>query len=69
MPEIKSITIDEVDNLGLDEHNNLYWLGERIHIKKKIELEGYLNTAIILGGLSTLVVAIIEVLRFFGYGK
>ncbi|WP_297812872.1 hypothetical protein [uncultured Methylophaga sp.] len=69
MPEIKSITIDELDHLGIDEDNNLYWHGKPVHIKQKIELESWLNIAIISGAISTVVIAIIEVLRFFGYGS
>ena len=68
MPNIRTISIDELDNLGIDENNKLYWNKQPLVIEEKIHLQLWVNIAIVIGALSTVVLGSIELLRFFGYG-
>jgi len=38
---LRTISIDELDNLKLDENNQLYWQDKPIVTKKKVSLRGY----------------------------
>jgi len=68
MPNIRTISINELDNLGIDENNKLYWNKQPLVIEEKIHLQLWVNIAIVIGALSTVVLGSIELLRFFGYG-
>ena len=68
MPNIRTISIDELDNLGIDENNKLYWNKQPLVIDEKIRLQLWVNVAIVIGAFSTFVLGAIELLRFYGYG-
>lgn len=61
--------MDDLDRLGIDEENNLYWDKKPLVTEEKITLQKWVNFAIVIGAGSTLILAIIEVLKFFGYGS
>lgn len=68
MAEIKTITLDELDRLGVDDRNNLYWDKKPLVTEEKITLQKWVNFAIVIGAGSALASAIVEVLKFCGYG-
>ena len=54
-------------SLGLGKNGKLYWNGKEIVTKQKITLQWWVNISIVIGAISTLIlaiVAIIEVIRF-----
>ena len=61
---IKTISIDELDKLGIDENNKLYWDGKPLLTEEKIILQKYVNASIIIGAFSTAVIAFIETLKY-----
>lgn len=65
----KMIGLDQLDRLGIDENNKLYWDGKPLVTEERIVLARWVNAAIILGAISTLALAAIEALRFFGIGN
>ncbi|MBT3068707.1 hypothetical protein [Rhodoferax sp. U11-2br] len=64
MPRIRSITIDELDKIGLDENNKLYWEERPVVLEEKIKLQWWVNLSAIAGALSGITLAVIEVLRY-----
>lgn len=67
MPNIETIGMEDLDRLGIDEENNLYWDRKPLVTEEKITLQKWVNFAIVIGAVSTLCLAIIETLRFLGY--
>ena len=65
MPRLRKISIDEMDQFQLDEHNRLYWQGSPVLLEQRLRLAPWVNVAVILGAVSTTVIAAIEVLRYF----
>lgn len=68
MSDVKTITLDQLDRLGVDAQNKLYWDGKPLVTEERIVLARWVNVAVFAGSVSTLVVAIVEVLRFIGLG-
>jgi hypothetical protein len=64
MSKIRSISIDELDKIGLDENNKLYWEGHPVVIEEKITLQWWVNLSAIAGALSGITLAVIELLRY-----
>ncbi|MEN3070125.1 hypothetical protein [Uliginosibacterium sediminicola] len=64
MSEIRSINIDELDKIGVDENNKLYWDGRPIVVEERITLQWWVNLSAIAGALSGVTLAVIEVLRY-----
>jgi hypothetical protein len=50
--------------LGIDEDARLYWNGRLIVTEQKIKLSWWVNIAVILGGVSTAVIAIFTALLY-----
>ncbi len=65
MPKVHKITIHELDELGVDQKNRLYWNNEPVIMKQEIVLSKLVNIAIVAGGGSTFVIAVVECIRFF----
>ena len=65
MPKIHGITWDEIDGLGVDEHNNLYWGDKPLVTRRKITLPFFINAAAVLAGPSTAVLAFIQFWKFW----
>lgn len=51
--------------LGIDENARLYWNGHLVVTERKVMLSGWMNFAIILGGVSTAFIAIFTALLYF----
>lgn len=52
-------------SLGIDENGQLYWNGKAVVTEQQVKLAWWVNCAIILGGLATLVIAVFEALTYF----
>ena len=63
MADIRSITIDELDRLSIDESNKLYWNGMQVVTEQKLVFEWWINWAVILTAASILALATIEILE------
>jgi hypothetical protein len=61
--------MDELDLIGLDEDNRLYWNGKPIVTEERITLAWWVNVSAVLTGASTFTLAVIELLRFLGLGN
>ncbi|MDP2002904.1 MAG: hypothetical protein Q8J86_08230 [Desulfurivibrionaceae bacterium] len=68
MPNIKTITLDQLDRLGIDETNKLYWDGKPLVTEERIVLARWVNIAVIVGAVAALITAVVEALKFFGFG-
>jgi hypothetical protein len=54
--------------MGVDDRGHLYWNGEPVVTEQRVKLAGWVNFAIIAGGLSTVVTAALSLLAFLGVG-
>ncbi len=68
MSNVKTITIGQLDRLGVDGQNRLYWDGKPLVTEERIVLARWVNVSVVVGSASTLLVAVVEVLRFLGLG-
>jgi hypothetical protein len=68
MSEVKTIRIDDLDRLGVDETNKLYWDGKPLVTEERIVLARWVNVAVVVGSLAAFLTAIVEILKFFGFG-
>lgn len=68
MANIKTIGMEDLDRLGIDEANNLYWDKKPLVTEEKITLQKWVNYAIVVGAGSAMASAIVAVLNFCGYG-
>jgi hypothetical protein len=50
--------------LGIDEHGRLYWNGAPVVTAQKVLLSWWMNFAIVIGGLSMLAIALLNVLTY-----
>jgi hypothetical protein len=69
-PKITTIFEQDTDNgktgfLGIDEDAQLYWNGQRIVTEQKIKLSWWVNFSVVVGGLSTAVIALFTILMYF----
>ncbi len=67
MAQTRTITQDELDNFQVDEWNRLYWRQKPVLLEQRVSLGWMINTAVIVGGFSTLVLAVLGLLQFVGY--
>ncbi len=58
------ITFDEIGKLQVDERNQLYWEGKPVKTEERIKLNWAVNLSVILTGISTSAIAIIEILNY-----
>lgn len=50
--------------LGIDERGRLYWNGEPVVTAQKVLLSWWMSLAIVLGGLSMLAIATLDILAY-----
>jgi len=50
--------------LGIDERGRLYWNGEPVVTAQRVLLSWWMNFAIVVGGLSTLAIALFNALAY-----
>ncbi len=67
MKKIEAIFTHGKGALGIDEDGRLYWNDEAVVTEQKMTLQWWVNVAIIVTGFSTLLFAIITLLRFICY--
>lgn len=51
--------------LGIDEDGRLYWNGKAVVTEQRVELAWWVNLSVIIGGLSTLAIAVFTALMYF----
>ena len=68
MAKVKTIGQDQLDRLGIDEANKLYWDGRPLVTEERIVLARWVNTAVVAAAVATVVTATIETLKFLGFG-
>lgn len=64
----KPITIDQLGRLGVDNNNRLYWEGQPVVTEQALTLRWWVNVSIVAGGIATLVLGVVELLRFLRTG-
>ncbi len=69
MAKIKPVTIGQMEKLGVDENNKLYWNGIPVVIDKTIKLQWLVNVSIFIGAISAFASAMIALFQFMGYGS
>ena len=50
--------------LGIDEHGRLYWNGEPVVTTQRVLLSWWMSLAVVIGGLSTLAIALFNALAY-----
>ena len=65
MTTINTITLGEMERLGVDESGKLYWDGKPVVTEEKILFQWWLNVSAIAGALSGVVIAVLELYKFF----
>lgn len=69
MPQIHQLTFlsknGKKGNLEIDDNGNLYWNKKPVITKSKVTLKWWVDCAVIIGALSTLVIAIYTALIFY----
>jgi hypothetical protein len=55
-----------IGRLGIDEHCKLYWNEKPVLTKQEVKLQLWVNVALIVGAVSTLLIAFFAGLDFFG---
>lgn len=66
MATIQPINVDNLDALGIDEFNHLYWHGEQIVTQSMIIFPTWVNWAIGIGAIVGIFVGITTILKFCG---
>lgn len=64
MAKVRTISLDELDRLGIDDQNNLYWDGKSIKTEEHLVLNRWVNVSVIVSAASTLTIACFEILNF-----
>jgi hypothetical protein len=68
-PDVRSISQDGLDYIGVDSAGALYWDGRPIKVGSRIELTALQAIGAVIGIVSAASLAIFDALRFFGYGS
>lgn len=61
--EVRTITIDELDHLGLDDEGNLYWKNQPVRIERKFKFswwQGFLAFIAAVGAFLSGVMAFLD---------
>jgi len=66
MPKIEPIFLHGMGELGIDENNRLYWNKSPIVTKADISFIWWVNIAIVIGAISTMVLACISLFNYLG---
>ena len=59
----EEIPLHQMGDLEIRDDNRLYWKGKPVATEERIKLGVWVNLAIILGGISTAVLAFIEIVQ------
>jgi hypothetical protein len=66
--DVYTVSTDGQDLLGADKSGGIYWDGARIEVAKTFSLTCWQKMGAVVGIASTVAVAAVEWLRFFGFG-
>jgi hypothetical protein len=47
-PGVEPITVDDLRRLGIDRHNQLFWDGRRVEIRRPLVLTGFQKTVAVI---------------------
>lgn len=62
--KLRSISIDEMEHMQLDENNRLYWKGRPVVTEERVTFSFLVSLSIIATGVATSVIAIIEFITY-----
>jgi len=62
--QVRPITFDKLDDLGIDESDNLYWQGRKLRTQTAIKLDFWVNLSVIAAGVGTLGSFILSLVEF-----
>jgi hypothetical protein len=65
-PGLRMLTADDLENLGLDKNGHIYFQGKKLAVSNEISLTAYQVVVTAVAAASTAVMAIVELLTFFG---
>jgi hypothetical protein len=65
--ELRTVSQAELDDFRQDGAGNLYWRGAKI--RTLMALPGPIDWAIKIGTAAAVILALLELLKFFGYGR
>lgn len=66
--QVKPVYMDDLDHLGMDKEGNLYWQGKRLKTATTLDLTTWQAVLAGAAAIAAVLMALIEVLRFFGIG-
>jgi hypothetical protein len=58
------VLLPQAGSIGLDESGKLYWNGKELVTKQKITLQWWANISILIGAISTLILAIVAIAEY-----
>ena len=61
---VRSISVEGLDNLGISDNGELYWDGKRLEVEKKVTLNLWQNMLAAITAGSALVVAVVSVIAY-----
>ena len=67
MAKPRKIGMDDLDNLGIDDFNRLYWKGERIVTDMMIDLPAWVDIAVGVAAIAAVVHVVMAVADRFGW--
>ena len=65
-PELRPITICELDLLGLDEKGFLYWEGKSIKTQRKLSLNLWQNLLAFIAALGAFISGLVSLFEYLG---
>ncbi len=66
--KVHTIQINELGDLGVDDEGLLFWKGAPVVTDQRVTLGIVERIAALAGATSSVVLVVVEVLRFFGIG-
>ena len=66
---VRSVLFDELGLLGVGDDGQVYWDGRQIRTGTRIQLSGIQASFAIAAAVAAVTVAVVDLLRFLGYGS
>lgn len=63
---VRPISVDEMEALGIDANAMIYWNGQPIQVRKRLELRSWELAIAVVATLATVIQAVMAVLEYFG---
>ena len=67
--DVRPISLKGLDLLGVDSDGKFYWDGKLLETRSHFRLTKVQATFAILAALATIIMAVVDLLRFIGLGK